>query len=70
MTNHEAQMTKIKPNRLRPLLSHSVFVIRHLPPQAALGSFPVRSLVVRLGRKRVYDLGKMLDQVMQQTGHL
>ena len=70
MTNNEARMGKIRPNCLRPLLGHSDFVIRHLPPQAALGSLPVRGFVVRLGRKRVYDFGKMLDQVMQQTGHL
>ena len=70
MTNDKARMAKIKPNRLRPLVGHSDFVILHLPPQADLGSFPVRGLVVRFGRKRVYDFGKMLDQVMQQTGHL
>ena len=28
-------------------------------------SFPVRDLVMRLGGKRMYDFGKMLDQVMQ-----
>jgi hypothetical protein len=33
MTNDEARMTKIRPNLLRPLLGHSDFVIRHLPPQ-------------------------------------
>src|SRR5262245_3423939 len=70
MTNDEARIGEIRPNRLRPLLGHSVFVILHLPPQAALSSLPVRGFVMRLGRKRVYDFGKMLDQVMQQTGHL
>jgi len=70
LTNDQRPNSNDPLSRCRPCCLVIVIWSLVIPAaNAGLRSFPVRRLVVRDRRKRVYDFRKMFHEVMQQAGH-